>query len=87
MDAPINHIGHQRVWAYNDVKDILNTLEVEEVKEPTDAFIEKAAEWLKKNIEDYMYVLYDTDGRPTNNVKVAKLCFEDFKNYMKGDKL
>ena len=31
MDAPINYIGHQRVWAYNDVKDILNTLEVKEV--------------------------------------------------------
>ena len=27
IDAPINNIGHQRVWAYNDVKDILNTLE------------------------------------------------------------
>lgn len=32
MDAPINHIGHQRVWAYNDVKDILYTLEVQEVR-------------------------------------------------------
>ena len=31
MEAPINTIGHQRVWAYNDVKDILNTLEVKEV--------------------------------------------------------
>lgn len=31
MEAPINHIGHQRVWAYNDIKDILNTLEVKEV--------------------------------------------------------
>jgi hypothetical protein len=31
IDAPINYIGHQRVWAYNDVKDILNTLEVKEV--------------------------------------------------------
>ena len=51
----------------------------------TDAFIEKAVEWLKKNIEDYMYVLYDKDGRPTNNVKVAMLCFDDFKNYMKGE--
>jgi hypothetical protein len=20
IDTPINHIGHQRVWAYNDVK-------------------------------------------------------------------
>lgn len=27
-DAPINYIGDQRVWAYNDVKDILNTLDV-----------------------------------------------------------
>ena len=31
IDAPINNIGHQRVWAYNDVKDILNTLEVKGV--------------------------------------------------------
>ena len=30
-DAPINYIGHQRVWAYNDVKDIIDTLEVKEV--------------------------------------------------------
>ena len=29
-DSPINYIGHQRVWAYNDVKDIINTLEVKE---------------------------------------------------------
>ena len=51
----------------------------------TDTFIDKAVEWLKKNIEDYMYVLYDKDGRPTNNVRVATLCFEDFKNYMKDE--
>ena len=31
MDAPIDCNGHQRVWAYNDVKDILNPLEVKEV--------------------------------------------------------
>jgi hypothetical protein len=31
IDAPINYIGHQRVWAYNDVKDILTTLKVKEV--------------------------------------------------------
>ena len=30
-DAPINYIGHQRVWAYNDVKDIIDTLEVKDV--------------------------------------------------------
>lgn len=28
MDAPINNIGHQRVWAYNDIKDIIKTLDV-----------------------------------------------------------
>ena len=31
IDAPINNIGHQRVWAYNDVKDIIGTLEVKDV--------------------------------------------------------
>ena len=31
IDAPVNNIGHQRVWAYNDVKDILDTIEVKEV--------------------------------------------------------
>ena len=31
IDASINYIGHQRVWAYNDVKDIIDTLEVKGV--------------------------------------------------------
>ena len=42
-DAPINHIGHQRVWAYNDVKDILNTLEVKEMN------------WEKERMEECPY--------------------------------
>ena len=42
MEAPINHIGHQRVWAYNDVKNIIDTLEVKEVD-------------LEKAIDDYIY--------------------------------
>lgn len=33
MDAPINHIGHERMWAYKNVKDIINTLELKEVQE------------------------------------------------------
>lgn len=44
MDAPINHIGHQRVWAYNDVKDIINTLEVKEVD-------------LEEELESFAYTL------------------------------
>lgn len=31
IDAPVNNIGHQRVWAYNDVKDIIDALEIKEV--------------------------------------------------------
>ena len=31
IDAPVNNIGHQRVWAYNDVKDIIATIEVKGV--------------------------------------------------------
>ena len=30
MDAPIDCYGHQRVWAYNDVKRILDNLETKE---------------------------------------------------------
>lgn len=40
MDAPIDCYGHQRVWAYNDVKDILDTLEVKEVD--FDALVDEA---------------------------------------------
>ena len=48
IDAPVNNIGHQRVWAYNDVKDILDTIEVKEVKkESVSEDLEKALarEW------------------------------------------
>ena len=33
MDAPIDCYGHQRVWAYNDVKGLIDTLETKEVNE------------------------------------------------------
>lgn len=43
MDAPIDCYGHQRVWAYNDVKDIISTIEVKEVdlKKEYKDFVEK----------------------------------------------
>lgn len=48
INAPINYIGHQRVWAYNNVKDIINTLEVKEVD------LEKEIdEWCDKCKSDY----------------------------------
>ena len=31
MDAPIDCYGHQRVWAYNDVKRIIDNLETKEL--------------------------------------------------------
>lgn len=31
LDAPKDCYGHQRVWAYNDVKDLIKTIEAKEV--------------------------------------------------------
>lgn len=43
QDASIDCYGYQRVWAYNDIKSIIDTLEVKEVKE----------EPVSKDLEDY----------------------------------
>lgn len=53
----------------------------------TDAFIEKTCDWIKRNMDDYIYVEYDTaTGMPTNEAHIAyKKVVEDFKNYMKGE--
>ena len=56
MDAPINYIGHQRVWAYNDVKDILSTLEVKVTEVDLENIV--ATEW-----DDYIRKI---DGEPNN---------------------
>ena len=56
MDAPINYIGHQRVWAYNDVKDILSTLEVKVTEVDWENIA--ATEW-----DDYIRKI---DGEPNN---------------------
>lgn len=47
----------------------------------TDAFIEKACEWLEKNAGEYAFV--DTD-RIGNVADVDLSLVQDFKNYMKG---
>ena len=47
-DAPIDCYGHQRVWAYNDVKDIINTLEVKEVD-------------LEKELKEFLIQYYNYD--------------------------
>lgn len=53
----------------------------------TDAFIEKACEWIETNMDDYIHVEYDTvTGIPTNEAHIAhKRVVEDFKKYMKGE--
>lgn len=53
----------------------------------TDAFIEKACEWIETNMDDYIHVEYDTvTGKPTNEAHIAhKRVIEDFKKYMKGE--
>lgn len=52
----------------------------------TDAFIEKACEWIETNMDDYIHVEYDTvTGMPTNEAHIAhKKVVEDFKKYMEG---
>lgn len=52
IDAPINNIGHQRVWAYNDVKDIISTLEVKEVDLEKLGEIARHLIAVKEHIED-----------------------------------
>ena len=59
IDAPIDCRGHQRVWAYNDVKDILNTLEVKEMDFENE---------LQQHIKDCLNIKF-----PTTDIKtIAK---------------
>lgn len=46
----------------------------------TDAFIEKACEWLKNNLEKYYYL-----DEAYDKVISIKNLNNDFKNYMKGE--
>lgn len=61
MDAPINCYGHQRVWAYNDVKDIIDTLKVKDPYEQCiqydsiEAGIQAHAEIYSFNIESELF--------------------------------
>lgn len=72
VDAPINNIGHQRVWAYNDVKDIIGALAVKDPWKPTDEQLE-ALEW---SLGDYRNVIFeerhDTLVSLYNNLKKLK---------------
>ena len=48
IDAPINNIGHQRVWAYNDVKDIINLKRVEQDYRIN---LTKEIEWVRNQVQ------------------------------------
>ena len=72
MDAPINLIGHQRVWACNDIKDIINSLEVKEV--------DFESEWKK-------YFEYRGDVATVNIKHLAKHFFELGLKAQKENKL
>jgi hypothetical protein len=64
IDAPIDCYGHQRVWAYNDVKDIINTMEVKGVDLD---FAKEVDVWMRDN--------EDTNGF-FNPQELAKHFFE-----------
>ena len=50
----------------------------------TDVFIEKACEWLQKNASNYAFVDTDKIG---NVADIDSLLVQDFKKYMKGNKI
>ena len=71
------YIHKSQYWGLMANKDITTKNDIEYTR--TDAFIEKACEWLKDNIYHRVYECGDRLGFPT-----AKF-IEDFKNYMKGE--
>lgn len=77
-----NILGYDSEWT---PIPIINENNVEYTR--TDAFIKKACEWIKTNMNDYIHVVYDTaTGMPTNEAYIAdKKVVEDFVNYMKGE--
>lgn len=80
---------HSDVKYLKEIKDKLleDVPEIKPEKTNTDAFIKKACEWIETNMDDYIYVEYDTvTGMPTNEAHISnKKVVEDFKNYMKGE--
>jgi hypothetical protein len=86
IDAPVNNIGHQRVWAYNDVKDIIDTLEVKEVdlEKELNNFIEQQ----KAFVKDDRVVEYN-NGDTFNHIydleDIAKHFFELGLKAQKGE--
>lgn len=74
MDAPIDCYGHQRVWAYNDVKDILNTIETKEVD------IEKEViDWWNAHYSSKAYTFEGYTGHYLENstlIEIARHFFE-----------
>lgn len=74
MDAPIDCYGHQRVWAYNDVKDILDTIETKEVD------IEKEViDWWNAHYSSKAYTFEGYTGHYLENstlIEIARHFFE-----------
>ena len=69
METPIDCYGHQRVWAYNDVKSILDTIEVKEVD------IEKEFRSFLDDIEG-MPRMWHSDEQLELGLDIAKHFFE-----------
>lgn len=89
MEAPEKIYLHPDIGGKEFIRPWLhraaNSESVEYIRK--DVFVEQACEWIKTNMDDYIYVEYDTvTGMPTNEAHIAsKRVVEDFKNYMKGE--
>ena len=63
------------------LKHIISLIDTIEVKD-TDAFIEKACDWLKENKDKY---LYNTGGRGEYIPTCSGKMIDEFRNHMKGE--
>ena len=74
IDAPFDCYGYQRVWAYNDVKDILKTLEVKEVD-----LDKEVIDWWNAHYSSKAYTFEGYTGHYIENstlIDIAKHFFE-----------
>ena len=65
----------------NELENLLSFINTIEVKD-TDAFIDKACDWLKENKDKY---LYNTGGKGEYIPTCSGKMIDEFRNYIEGE--